>query len=110
VTVLAIVPKDLVIFYNHLVSLVVRSAGLFVCMSVCLSLFVLSLESYQRIPILFNTSLVQVHAKPISIHAPMTRLLAGLSLFLEKFELDFSTSHELDILEKPSVVELVSIL
>jgi hypothetical protein len=40
----------------------------------------------------------------------MTRLLAGLSLFLEKFELDFSTSHELDILEKPSVVELVSIL
>jgi hypothetical protein len=39
----------------------------------------------------------------------MTRLLAGLSLFLEKFELDFSTSHELDILEKPSVVELVSI-
>jgi hypothetical protein len=32
-TVLAIFPKDLVIFYNHLVTLVVRSAGLFVCMS-----------------------------------------------------------------------------
>ena len=50
---------------------------------------------------------IQVHAKPISIHAPMTRLLAGLSLFLEKFDLDFSNSHELDILEKPSVVELM---
>ena len=37
----------------------------------------------------------QVHAKPISIHAPMTRLLAGLSLFMEKFELDLSSSHEL---------------
>ena len=50
---------------------------------------------------------LQVHAKPISIHAPMTRLLSGLSLFLEKFDLDFSTSHEFDILEKPSVVELM---
>jgi hypothetical protein len=37
----------------------------------------------------------------------MTRLLAGLSLFMEKFDLDLSTSHELDILEKPSIVELV---
>ena len=49
----------------------------------------------------------QVHAKPISIHAPMTRLLAGLSLFMEKFDLNLRTSHELDILEKPSTVELV---
>jgi hypothetical protein len=37
----------------------------------------------------------------------MTRLLAGLTLFLEKFELDLTRSHELDVVERPSVVELV---
>lgn len=91
---------------------------------------------YNKVPLVnyfFGKKLIfQVHSNPVSIHAPLTRLLAGLSLYMEKYglvwlrldqimltkKLDWSVplknlkqemykSHELDIVEKPTVMELI---
>ena len=48
----------------------------------------------------------QVSSKPVSMHQPLTRLLAGLSLHMEKFGLDWN-ANEFDILEKPTPVEMM---
>ena len=42
----------------------------------------------------------QVSSKPVALHHPLTRLLAGLSLYMTKFDLTFD-ANELDIMEKP---------
>ena len=48
----------------------------------------------------------QVASKPVSMHQPLTRLLAGLSLHMEKFGLDWD-ANEFDILEKPTPIEMI---
>ena len=47
-----------------------------------------------------------VSSKPVSMHQPLTRLLAGLSLHMEKFGLDWN-ANEFDILEKPSPIDMI---
>lgn len=47
-----------------------------------------------------------IAAKPVSIHAPLTRLLAGLSVAMGRHGVAFD-SHELQIAERPSVVEML---
>ena len=47
-----------------------------------------------------------VYSKPVSMHIPLTRLLAGLSVHMGKFGLTFS-SNEFDIKEKPSIQSML---
>lgn len=42
----------------------------------------------------------------MSIHYPLTRALAGLSLYMEQFDLSM-TSHEFDIRERPEVSHMI---
>lgn len=48
----------------------------------------------------------QVSSSPVSFHLPLTRLLAGLSLHLEKFGLDLH-SNELQISDRPQLQEMM---
>jgi E3 ubiquitin-protein ligase UBR2 len=48
----------------------------------------------------------QVSSKPVAMHHPLTRLLAGLSIYMTKFELSFD-SNEFDIMEKPSAIQMM---
>ncbi|XP_059082624.1 E3 ubiquitin-protein ligase UBR2-like isoform X2 [Tigriopus californicus] len=48
----------------------------------------------------------QVSSRPISMHAPLTRLLAGLSLYMQRFNLTFD-SNELNILAKPNPIQMI---
>ncbi len=43
----------------------------------------------------------QVSSKPVALHQPLTRFLASLSLYLDKYELNFEC-NELDIMERPA--------
>ncbi len=45
-------------------------------------------------------------SRPISIHLPLTRLLAGLSLHLGRFDLQLN-SHELNLHERPTILEMM---
>jgi E3 ubiquitin-protein ligase UBR2 len=47
-----------------------------------------------------------VSSKPVSMHLPLTRLLAGLCLHMQKFGLNLQ-SHEFHISEKPSIVQMM---
>ena len=48
----------------------------------------------------------QVLSKPVALHYPLSRLLAGLSLYMRKFDLTFE-SNEFDIMERPSAIQMM---
>ena len=48
----------------------------------------------------------QVSTKPVSMHQPVTRVLASLCQHMGKYDLSFD-SHEFDIEERPSIVHLM---
>ncbi len=48
----------------------------------------------------------KILAKPVALHHPLTRLLAGLSLHLNKFDLTFE-ANEFDIMERPSSIQMM---
>ena len=55
---------------------------------------------------LANCIAYQVSSKPVALHHPLTRLLAGLSLYMSKFDLTFD-ANELDIMEKPTSEQMM---
>lgn len=48
----------------------------------------------------------EVQSKPVALHHPLTRLLAGMGIFMNEFDLTFD-SNELDIMEKPSPIQMM---
>ena len=48
----------------------------------------------------------QVSSKPVALHQPLSRLLAGLCLHMDNFELDFE-ANELDIMERPTPIQMM---
>ncbi len=52
------------------------------------------------------TDLFQVSSKAVSVHHPLTRALAGLSLHLGSFDLHLS-SNEFTVRERPNVLQMI---
>ena len=48
----------------------------------------------------------QVSSKPVALHHPLSRLLAGLSLYMKKFDLTLD-ANELDIMERPTPEQMM---